>query len=122
MISSCYRASATDIPFLSHRITDALLDVLAVFPVLVRPLHLKRGPERHLGRAGSNSRETYARADQRQHNPLVQGQSFALLHLDPLLVQAFHGVHLARVRFAAAVDFAETTAAYDPVNAEVVHR
>jgi len=44
-----------------------------------------------------------------------------LLHFDALLVQALHGVHLAGVGLAAAVDFAESAPADDPVHGEVVH-
>ena len=63
-----------------------------------------------------------AGGDQGEHDPLVESQRLPLLHLDPLLVQAFHGVHLARVGLAAAVDLAEAAAADDPVHGEVVHR
>ena len=67
-------------------------------------------------------RATYACADQREHDALVQSQCLALFHFDALLVQAFHRVHFTSVGFAAAVDFAESAAADDPVDAEIVHR
>ena len=65
---------------------------------------------------------TYACADQREHDALVESQRFALFHFDAFLVQAFHGVHFARVGLPAAVDFAKTATADDPVDAKVVHR
>ncbi len=64
---------------------------------------------------------TYAGADQGEHDALVECKRFALLHLDALLVQAFHGVHFSRVGFTAAVNLAETAAPDNAMNAEVVH-
>ncbi|RNA09524.1 hypothetical protein BpHYR1_005796 [Brachionus plicatilis] len=57
----------------------------------------------------------------RQHDALVQRQTFALFHFDALFVQAFHGVHFARVRLATPVHLAEAAPAYYPVHAKVVH-
>lgn len=65
---------------------------------------------------------TYASADQREHDALVESQSFSLFHFDAFLVEAFHGVHFARVGLAAAVDLAKTAATDDPMNAKIVHR
>lgn len=65
---------------------------------------------------------TYPRADQREHDAFVESQRFALFHFDAFLIQAFHGVHFARVGFPATVDFAKTAATDDPVNAKIVHR
>jgi len=68
-----------------------------------------------------DERTVLAGGDEAQHDSFVEGKRFALLHLDPLLVQTLHGVHLARVGFPASVDFSESSASDDPVNGEVVH-
>ena len=65
---------------------------------------------------------TYSGADQREHDTLVESQRFALFHFDAFLVQAFHGVHFASVGLPAAIDFTETAAANNSMNAEIVHR
>lgn len=64
---------------------------------------------------------TYTGADQWEHNTLVESQRFALFHFDAFLVQAFHGVHFARVGLPAAVDLTKSTTTDDSVNAEIVH-
>lgn len=57
-----------------------------------------------------------------QHRSLVQRKRFALLHLDALLVETLHGVHLACVDLSTAVNFTEASAPDDAKHAEVVHR
>ena len=64
---------------------------------------------------------TYTGADQREHDALIKSERLALFHFDALLVEAFHRVHFARVRFPAAVHLAEPAASDDSVHAEVVH-
>ena len=47
--------------------------------------------------------------DKAKHDSFVEGQGLALFHLDPFLVQAFHGVHLPSVGLTATVNLTETT-------------
>ena len=56
------------------------------------------------------------RRNQGKHDPLVQSERFALLHFDAFFVQAFHGVHFARVRLSAAVNFSESSTANNSVD------
>ena len=65
---------------------------------------------------------TDPRGDEAEHDPFVEGQRLSLLHLDPLLVETLHCVHLARVRLPASVDLAESSPSDDPVHGEVIHR
>lgn len=64
----------------------------------------------------------FASRHEAQHGSLVQCQRLALLHLDALLVEAFHCVHFSSVDFSAAVNLAEAATADDAQHAEVVHR
>lgn len=93
----------------------------------VAPVHQIEDEAQLVGRVegvrhADDERAVLTRADQRQHDALVERQRLALLHLDALLIEAFHGVHLARVGLPAAVHLAEAAPADDPVHAEVVHR
>ena len=45
--------------------------------------------------------------DSLKHFALVKRQCFAVLKSDPLNIEAFHRVHLARVYFSAAKDLAK---------------
>ena len=69
---------------------------------------------------GTTSREAtdLTRRDQGKHNSFVQRERLSLLHFDTFFVQAFHGVHLARVRLSTSVDLAESSASDDAVDAE----
>ena len=94
--------------------------------VKVAPVHeVEDEAELVLGVEGvghaDNEGTVVARAHQTQHNPLVQGQSLALLHLNALLIKTLHGVHLARVGLPAPVHLSEPAPPYNSVDREVVH-
>ena len=63
-----------------------------------------------------NEGAVVASADQTQHDPLVEGQRFALLHLNALLIKTLHGVHLARVGLPAPVHLSEPASADNSVD------
>lgn len=68
-----------------------------------------------------NEEKTYARANQRQHCPLIQSQCFALFHFDSLFIQTLHCIHFTRISFSATINFTKATASNNTMNTEIIH-